>query len=395
MKIKGLVRAFNHTRSQLQTGLKPEEVESFRLRVKTLVQNVEEICRQHGSKPDHLPTPSRMAYAFLKELDLDHLPVTRPGEKVEALTGLKIKNVVKIGEVLAERCWQRFNLLNTSPDERDQLKREIDHHVAAIERVCQQQAATPSAMEGPSKQIYCWLKFLSGEGNLALHLEALQRAKSAVEAQGLRPASPIHLHLTGLGALWRKRQYQSATLLKVNEAFLGADQNVWRALIHNAVSERDPERDRLIREYAESDEFSELLFEIEAFASPTSLSTQGRAHNLEESFDRVNGSYFAGQMPRPNLVWNRTLTTRKFGHYQPARDTLMVSITLDTPRVPAYVIDFVMYHELLHKKHGVRAVNGRRRVHSAVFRADEQRFAHYDEATGYINRLAAEQRALD
>jgi hypothetical protein len=99
-------------------------------------------------------------------------------------------------------------------------------------------------------------------------------------------------------------------------------------------------------------------------------------------------------MPKPVLVWNRTLTARKFGHYQPSRDTLMVSVSLDDPRVPAYVVDFVMYHELLHKRHGAMTVNGRRLVHSPSFRADERKFAQYYEAEREIKELALKQRGM-
>jgi len=84
------------------------------------------------------------------------------------------------------------------------------------------------------------------------------------------------------------------------------------------------------------------------------------------------------------LVWNRTLTARKFGHYQPGRDAVMISVTLDAPDVPDYVVDFVMYHELLHKKHGSMKVNGRRLAHSPAFRAEERQFAEYHEAERLI-----------
>jgi predicted metal-dependent hydrolase len=108
----------------------------------------------------------------------------------------------------------------------------------------------------------------------------------------------------------------------------------------------------------------------------------------------VNAVYFEGRMPKPALVWNRTLTARKFGHYQPVRDTVMVSVSLDDPKVPAYVVDFVMYHELLHKKHGVTTLNGRRLAHSPEFRADERRYAEYREAERLLNELALRQRGL-
>jgi hypothetical protein len=100
-------------------------------------------------------------------------------------------------------------------------------------------------------------------------------------------------------------------------------------------------------------------------------------------------------MPKPALTWNRTLTARKFGHYQPGRDAIMISVTLDDPEVPAFALDFVMYHELLHKKHGSMTVNGRRLSHNQAFRAEERRFAQYHEAERLIRELALRQSGVD
>jgi predicted metal-dependent hydrolase len=93
-------------------------------------------------------------------------------------------------------------------------------------------------------------------------------------------------------------------------------------------------------------------------------------------------------MVQPKLVWNRALTGSKFGHYRPSADTVMLSVSLDSSAFPGFVLDFVMYHELLHKKHAVAVVNGRRIVHSAAFRAEERKFEGYREAERLLKELA-------
>ena len=103
---------------------------------------------------------------------------------------------------------------------------------------------------------------------------------------------------------------------------------------------------------------------------------------------RVNAAYFGVALARPRLVWNRALTGRKFGHYRRSTDTVMLSVSLDAADVPAWVVDFVMYHELLHKKHGIALVNGRRFEHTAAFRAEERRFAECDQADRFLKDLA-------
>jgi len=102
----------------------------------------------------------------------------------------------------------------------------------------------------------------------------------------------------------------------------------------------------------------------------------------------VNAAYFQGEMPRPGLTWSRQVTGRKFGHYDSTRDVVMVSMSLDTPAVPAYVVDFVVYHELLHKRLGVHWQNDRRAVHTPAFRREERRFRQYDLAEAALRQLA-------
>jgi hypothetical protein len=93
-------------------------------------------------------------------------------------------------------------------------------------------------------------------------------------------------------------------------------------------------------------------------------------------------------LARPLLAWSTVPTARTFGHYQPARDALMVSASLDAPTVPEFVVDAVMHHELLHKQLGVTVSNGRRSIHSAAFRSAERQYARYAEAEAFLNTLA-------
>lgn len=150
----------------------------------------------------------------------------------------------------------------------------------------------------------------------------------------------------------------------------------------------DADSDRLIRDFAESEEFSGVLSELDSFAKSISLSSQGCVHNLDESFARVNTACFVGKMAKLRLVWNLALTGRKFGHYRPSTDTVILSASLDASEIPALTVDFVMYDELLHKKHGVTLGNGRRLVHTAAFQAGERRFADFQEAERSLNGLA-------
>jgi hypothetical protein len=67
----------------------------------------------------------------------------------------------------------------------------------------------------------------------------------------------------------------------------------------------------------------------------------------------------------------------------------MISRALDRPDVPEFVVDHVMHHELLHKKHGLRWQDGRGVAHTREFRSEEVRFAQYEPADQFLRQLAA------
>jgi hypothetical protein len=94
---------------------------------------------------------------------------------------------------------------------------------------------------------------------------------------------------------------------------------------------------------------------------------------LEASFHRVNARYLDGLMTLPNLVWGR-MSTRLLGTYTYATDTIMISQALRD--APEHLLDSVMHHEMLHKKHKFNHTSARTHSHTKAFRDDENRFTH-------------------
>jgi hypothetical protein len=96
---------------------------------------------------------------------------------------------------------------------------------------------------------------------------------------------------------------------------------------------------------------------------------------LKERFDAVNKEYFDGFMMTPNLVWG-TYSLTKLGHYSFATDTISVSTALKEDEM---LLDYVLYHEMLHKKHKFsERAGGFTRSHTKTFRSDEKRFKAKD-----------------
>lgn len=117
-------------------------------------------------------------------------------------------------------------------------------------------------------------------------------------------------------------------------------------------------------------------------------SAQGAVYDLDEIFDRLNHVYFKNTLAKPVLTWSARKTFRILGHHDAAHETIVVSQSLDDRKIPPYVVEFIVFHEMLHIFHPTEYRNGRRYNHTAQFRRSEKKFKHYAEAENWIERNA-------
>jgi hypothetical protein len=113
---------------------------------------------------------------------------------------------------------------------------------------------------------------------------------------------------------------------------------------------------------------------------------KGDFYDLEEIFAHLNQIYFDGTIPAPVLTWSPRKTFRILGHHDAAHETIVVSRSLDARAVPKHVVEFVVYHEMLHIFHPTVHRSGRRYNHTPDFRRDERQFAYFEEAESWIER---------
>jgi hypothetical protein len=107
---------------------------------------------------------------------------------------------------------------------------------------------------------------------------------------------------------------------------------------------------------------------------------------LSESFNRVNEKYFYGLVERPNLIWG-SKSRRQLGCYDYKRDLIKMSRIFESiaKKDPA-LLDFVMYHEVLHKTHKYKNNMGNNRFHDTAFRKKEKEFEDYEEVDKRMKR---------
>jgi hypothetical protein len=118
-----------------------------------------------------------------------------------------------------------------------------------------------------------------------------------------------------------------------------------------------------------------------SFASP-----QGERFDLELLFDQINTAYFDAALSKPKLGWSLGTSSSLLGHYDPPHHVIVLNRLLDTPETPALVVEFVLYHEMLHILHPIELRAGRRHIHTREFRAAEKRFKGHEEARRFIRQ---------
>jgi len=119
------------------------------------------------------------------------------------------------------------------------------------------------------------------------------------------------------------------------------------------------------------------------------LRTAGAHHDLQALYDAVNARFFDNKVDAP-ITWGKypSIAPRRsirFGSYSPDLHLVRIHPYLDSPRVPTYVVQYIVFHEMLHAVMGIEErPSGRRAIHPPAFQAREKAYPDYERATAWI-----------
>ena len=182
--------------------------------------------------------------------------------------------------------------------------------------------------------------------------------------------------------------------VRISDFFRDAPAEVHNALAVILVSKIlrrkiPPAANEIYGAFAANDEIRNLALESKKEKGRKIItSPKGDVYDLEEIFRQMNDLYFDNRIQKPTLTWSARTTFRRLGHHDAAHDTIVISKSLDDRKVPRYVVEFVVFHEMLHIFHPMKMQNGRRYHHTPVFRRDEKKFAFYEESEKWIENNA-------
>jgi len=189
------------------------------------------------------------------------------------------------------------------------------------------------------------------------------------------------------------RLREGKLLVRISDLLEGAPEPILRALAHILLAKlyRKPierEHSTRYRRYVSSHDITQKAHLMRQRRGRKRIeSPKGRVYDLEEIFEKLNARFFYGLLARPQMTWSRSDARNMLGHYDPAHNAIVVSKVFDQPQVPAYAVEYIVYHEMLHLKHPVKLRGSRRCVHSAEFQAEEKLFQHLDKARLFLSHL--------
>ncbi|MBN3962444.1 M48 family peptidase [Nostoc sp. NMS8] len=308
------------------------------------------------------------------------------------IESIRLKNIKLQQNNILQKIFHLASNSNYDSTQIRHLNQTLINTAATIETICSSKQATPANLTPSSRKIYSWIKFLTDEQYLQLHLKAtgcmLESAKQLLNIHR-QNSLQLMIEITNLAGLYQGKRSASVANIIINEGFINAPKAVLQALVESALVGKSQDNTQLIRSFASTGEYTNILLELDLIAEVVAENPQGKFYNLNDLFDKVNREYFAASLAKPRLAWSRINTYRKFGHYESARDRVVMSLTLDDPKVPEFVVEFVLYHELLHKYHGIKWVQGKRMVHTKEFRVSESQFKSYKEASRWLEKLVS------
>jgi len=304
-----------------------------------------------------------------------------------------VKKVVLRGLVRsAEKFHQQINLEAAQAilDE-SRLRTRLNSVCLQIETALQANHIQPGNLPTPSRRAALWFFYLRSEQHLRQHLEMTQNFQTTLIQRYRLRHTPPTIKFYYSNYLYRVERREHSFDFTLHQGYLHAPKEIQKVLCDLPGRKRMSKKTQtILRDYSRSDDFRHIQTQLDQRGKAIYRETEaiGANYHLKEVFQRINYAYFDGEQPLPHLCWSPRPTRRKFGHYNPATDSIQLSRTLDHPNIPEYVVDFVMYHELLHRDLGIHLKNGRHSAHRTDFRRQEQEFAQHDQAQAFLKKLA-------
>jgi len=209
-----------------------------------------------------------------------------------------------------------------------------------------------------------------------LHPYALQ--KSISDLSGCRVMLQLTDNVSTM--LSMKTDPGDVRIVRAHRMFLKAGSDVQQN-IANWIAGRGLDHDALNRFISENEPAYD---QRKSPRSTRVVHTDSDIHDLVKIRDSLNNSYFENRSTAA-ITWgrkpNKSTRSVRLGCYDPVDNRITISRRLDRRDIPHYMVEYVVFHEMLHEIIGIgKRADGKRDIHGKTFRLLESQFPHYKRA---------------
>ncbi len=227
--------------------------------------------------------------------------------------------------------------------------------------------------------------------------ETRRRAELLAEELKSRLKIPVRLTVTDNASSvfsFRQKSAGDEMTVRVHHMFLDAPPAVLDDLASFAQDTGEARRQASRRLDAFISSHMDQVRESNAAFRPIRLVSRGRTRDLKDILDSLNARFFGGRV-EARIGWGRLPKRRnrqsiRLGVYDSRTKVIRIHPALDTPEVPDFFVEFIVFHEMLHQAIPAREGSGRQSIHGKDFRREEAAFPDYERAVRWEKAHLAE-----
>ncbi|TGL82242.1 SprT-like domain-containing protein [Leptospira yasudae] len=173
---------------------------------------------------------------------------------------------------------------------------------------------------------------------------------------------------------------------KIHSSYLSADSEDLEAvvdlLLYKLLKQSIPQEldERIRRFYETQSETKRQKNKNRKRIERSSIANEG----LREIMDRLNDTYLRIDLNDLEIFWSKSVSKTRLGHFDPAHRMIVINPILSREIVPAFVLEYIVFHELLHVVFPVTRKNGKNVIHGRDFKTFERKFPDYKRANAWL-----------